>query len=155
MILKELSKLDGEWRLIALKICGDPALADDLVSDMYLKMHNLKPKNWNKHYISYSIYHQFIDGIRKKSKLMYLEDVPYDAKADQNETTKMRKRINNILNELSLFDREILLHTHEKSLRKTGEDLLMSYGKVHYRKQQAFEKLLETKGVKLLRYEQE
>ena len=86
---------------------------------------------------------------------MYLEDVPYDAKADQNETTKMRKRINNILNELSLFDREILLHTHEKSLRKTGEDLLMSYGKVHYRKQQAFEKLLETKGVKLLRYEQE
>lgn len=88
------------------------------------------------------------------TKTVFLEDIDYKTRVEENYTTEMRKRIDNILNELGLFDREILLHTHEKSLRKTGEELLMSYGKVHYRKLQALEKFLETQGVKLLRDEQ-
>lgn len=154
IVLNELCKLDDEWRLIALKICKDKQLADDLVNDMYLKMHDLKPKTWNKHYISYAMYHLYIDYIRKNTKTVFLEDIDYKTRVEENYTTEMRKRIDNILNELGLFDREILLHTHEKSLRKTGEELLMSYGKVHYRKLQALEKFLETQGVKLLRDEQ-
>ena len=97
-MLKELSKLDSEWRKIALKICNNKMLSDDLVNDMYLKMHKLNPKTWN--------------------------------------------------NELGLIDREILLHTHEKSLRKTANDLLMSYGKVNYKKKNALKKLINTDGVK-------
>ena len=74
-MLKEISKLDSEWRKIALKICGNKYLADDLVNDMYLKMHKIKPKNFNKHYISYSIYHQFLNYINKNKNTIYLEDV--------------------------------------------------------------------------------
>lgn len=149
-MINEIAELDSEWRLIALKICKDKYLADDLVNDMYIKIHSLNPKKWNKHYISYAIYHLYIDHIRKNTKLLYLDDIQQQSTEEESNVTIIRKRVNAILNELSLFDREILLHTHEKSLRQTGYDLLMSYGKVHYRKQQALEKLMKTEGVKLL-----
>ena len=147
-MLEEISKLDSEWRKIALKICGNKYLADDLVNDMYLKMHKIKPKNFNKHYISYSIYHQFLNYINKNKNTIYLEDVN-TSKISYNESeTDVRIRINKALDELGLLDKEMLLHTHEKSLRKVAEYLDMSYGKVNYMKKNALEKLENTKEIK-------
>ena len=147
-MLKELSKLDSEWRKIALKICNNKMLSDDLVNDMYLKMHKLNPKTWNKHYISYSIYHQYLNHIKKDRETLYIEDLNINNLQSDDFNIEDRKRIDSILNELGLIDREILLHTHEKSLRKTANDLLMSYGKVNYKKKNALKKLINTDGVK-------
>lgn len=150
-MLEELSKFDSDWRKIALKICGCKQLADDLVNDMYLKMHELKPKSFNRHYISYSIYHQFLNYKKQNEKTISIEQ--YHFKNYTDNTLEIRKRVNEILDELGIIDREILLHTHEKSLRDTSKELFMSHTKLHYKKQIALEKLLNTNGVKLWKHE--
>ena len=38
MILEELSKRNDEWIKIALSICKDKTLANDLVQEMYLRI---------------------------------------------------------------------------------------------------------------------
>ncbi|GAG28250.1 unnamed protein product [marine sediment metagenome] len=37
-MLQELSESDSKWRQIALNICKDKSLADDIVQDMYFKL---------------------------------------------------------------------------------------------------------------------
>ena len=152
-ILKKLSDNDIVWRKIALKICGDKSIADDLVNDMYVKMYSLDKKEYNTHYVSYMIYHLFIDYLRHKKKTIPLDNIK--VKNIEDNTTELRTEINDILNEIGFFDREILLHTHEKSLRKTSEALNMSHVKLHYQKQKAISKLKETNGFKKLKNERD
>lgn len=147
-MLLELSKRDTEWRKIALKICGCPTLADDLVNDMYLKMYKLQPEKFNNSYISYAIYHLYLNHLKEQSKTRFIEDITPLNLSNDDSNINERKRLNDILDELGLLDREILLHTHEKSLRETCEDLFMSYGKLHYKKKVALEKLENTNGIK-------
>jgi RNA polymerase sigma factor (sigma-70 family) len=154
-MLNQLSKKDLEWRKIALKICGNKYLADDLVNDMYLKIHKRNPTEFNKHYISYVIYGLFIDNLRKRKvyPTVYIEDINNFNSYNLDESTEDRNRINEALNELGLFDREILLHTHENSLRKASATLDMSYGKLNYQKHNALKKLKETETIKEWEYE--
>ena len=146
-MLEELAKLDSEWRKIATKICGNKDLADDMVQDMYIKMHRLQPKYWNKHYISYAIYHLFINHIKESKKTVYLEDILFTDTED-SEITKDRLRIIKVLDEVSIVDKQVLLATHEKSLREASKDLFMSHMTLHNKKKKAFEKLLNTNGIK-------
>lgn len=152
-MLNELVKRDKDWRKITLKICGDKSLADDLVNDMYLKMHKLQPEETKTAYIVYALYHLWFNHMKKDKKTAYLEEVDYIETINNDYTTEVRIKVDSILNELGLFDREILLHTHEKSLRKTADTLKMNYGKVFYQKKIAFSKLLNTEGVKNLKDE--
>ena len=147
-MLQELAKLDSEWRKIATKICGDKDIADDMVQEMYLKMHKLQPKYWNKHYISYAIYHLFLNHVKQKNKTVYLDDVLY-VDTDECNLTGDRLRIIEVLNEMSIIDKEVLLITHEKSLRDASKDLFMSHMTLHNKKKKAFERLLETNGIKI------
>jgi DNA-directed RNA polymerase specialized sigma24 family protein len=149
-MLKEISKLDDQWRKIALKICGDKSTADDVVNDMYLKIYDLKPKKWNKYYISYTMLHIFLNKKKKNKKTLYLEDVDIANKQCDDQQLKQRYRLLDILKELDFFDREILMHTHENSLRKKAKVLNISHVKLHYQKKLAMEKLLKTDGVKQL-----
>ena len=84
----------------------------------------------------------------KTGILAHLDDINYIETNDNDYTTQLRLRVNNALEELGLLDKEMLLHTHEKSLRKTAKMLDMSYGKVFYQKNLALEKLLKTNGIK-------
>ena len=152
-MLDQISKLDKDWRKIATKICNNKFEADDIVNDMYIKMHERQPKTFNVSYISYCMYHIWLNKIKKnktfegKNKIVYLEEIDYN-KFEENLILEDRIKINNILNEIGLLDREILLHTHERSLRKTADILDMNYGKVNYKKNIAFDKLLQTDGIK-------
>jgi len=147
-MLKELSKRDSEWRKIAFKICGNKMLADDLVNDMYLKMHKIQPKELKTHYISYAIYHLFLNRIEKDKKTLSLDSfVNFNLTEDEN-NTEDRQRMNEILNEIGLLDREILLHTHENSLRKVSEKINMSHVKLFRKKKIAIDRLNNTNGIK-------
>ena len=136
---------DSEWKKIATKICGNKDIAKDLVNDMYIKIHDLNKKEVNKHYVSYCIYHLWIDKMSEEKKYVSFTEKII---VDDHEKTNNRLRLDRVLNELGLLDREILLHTHEKSLRKTGEDLKMCHVKLFYKKEKAFEKLMNTNGIK-------
>ena len=62
-MLHQLAKKDSKWREIALKICKDKMLADDIVQEMYLKLANNK-KQINDFYVIIVIRNLFIDEIK-------------------------------------------------------------------------------------------
>jgi RNA polymerase sigma factor (sigma-70 family) len=149
-MLDKIAKRDVEWRKIALKICGCKSLADDLVNDMYIKIYKLKPTKFNTSYISYTIYHLFLNHLKKESKTIYLDETYLNIIDEDNEDVLDRKIINKALDELSFADREILLHTHERSLRKNVDHLGISIRTLQYGKNKGIEKLKLTKAIKEL-----
>ena len=147
-MIEQLSKKDETWRKIAFSICKDKQLADDLVQDMYLKVYNLNPIKANKSYISFIIYHLFIDHIRKQNKTISLENRYILEDISDDTTLEERKLMLDALNQLNLYDREILLHTHEDSLRNKVKELGISITKLFYGKHKALKKLKETEIIK-------
>ena len=155
-MLEELSKKDQTWRKIATKICGCKYLADDIVNEMYLKIHKRNPEKWNTHYISYCMYHLFLNH-KKKNKYVFIDDFSWIKKQVEDQTTEQRKKIDKLLNELHIFDREILLLRNEMSLSQCAEELnkisndkIISRSKIDYQARNAFERLMQTNGVKKL-----
>ena len=51
-----------------------------------------------------------------------------------------------IIQDVSFFEREVLLQTHEKSLRKCQEDTGVHYGVFNYHKNKALNKLKKKYG---------
>tara|TARA_R100000700_G_C3151367_1_gene129924 strand:- start:142 stop:726 length:585 start_codon:yes stop_codon:yes gene_type:complete len=92
MILNELSKRNEEWHRIALSICKDEHLANDLVQKMYLRMRRYikDPEKIkvdgkiNSLYIYVTIKNLFYQYKNKKKKNIYLEYKDYDAFDDCN-----------------------------------------------------------------------
>ena len=137
-MLEILSKKDKQWRQFALYICRDKQLADDIVNDMYLKLY--EKTNINDYYVFRTIKSIFIDYKRKEVNTMSLDDVKQIAQLD-NQTLEQRLMVNEALKELTFFEREILLHTHEKSLRKCEEQTGVHYTVFNYHKNKALPKL--------------
>lgn len=64
-MLEILAKKDAYWRKVALNICKDKMLADDLVSEMYLKLANCT-KEINDFYVIITIKNLFLSEIKAK-----------------------------------------------------------------------------------------
>lgn len=64
-MLEELCKKDTYWRKVAFKICRDKMLADDLVSEMYLKLANCD-KEINDFYVIVTIKNIFLQDLKNK-----------------------------------------------------------------------------------------
>jgi len=69
MILIELAKKDSQWRKMALQICKDPDLADELVQEMYIKVSN-KTKPLSDGYIFVTLRSLFYDHLKNKDILI-------------------------------------------------------------------------------------
>ena len=152
-MLTELAQHDKEWHIMALSICKDKYIAGDLVNEMYIKIYDSN-KKWteiNKWYIWVTMKHLYYDILKLESKTVSI-DYFYNIEDLQgdNDVLEARKKINEALNELGFFDREILLHTHERSLRDNQEYLGINYRSLHYSKHNALKKLKETKTIKNL-----
>jgi DNA-directed RNA polymerase specialized sigma24 family protein len=64
-MLKQLSLKDAYWRKIAYSICKDKMLADDIVSEMYIKLHDCK-KTINDFYVIVTMKNIFLQEIKTK-----------------------------------------------------------------------------------------
>lgn len=112
-ILSQVSKHDDKWREISTKITGNKYEADDLVQDMYLRLHHYKIEKWNYSFIILLLYNLFKDG--KKA-----------IKTDNKEVDGVTKE-----EEESYTDRDLLilkeidkvLTTDEKKLLELNYDL--------------------------------
>ena len=140
-ILDEVSKRDEYWRKLALQICGCPDLADDLVQDMYVKISSYKKANSS--FIYKTIKNIFIDYLRSKREVS-LED--WHIKNDNSSVTQDRYALLEMIDSLHWFEREILLITHEMSLRKAEKETGITYGKLNYHKTKGLSKLKEKYG---------
>lgn len=64
-MIEELAKKDSYWRKVAYSICKDKMLADDLVSEMYLRLADCK-KEINDFYVIVTIKNIFLQHIKTK-----------------------------------------------------------------------------------------
>jgi len=69
MILIELAKKDAIWRKMALQICKDKDLADELVQEMYVKLSN-RETNVTDGYIFVTLRSIFYDSLKTKEILI-------------------------------------------------------------------------------------
>lgn len=145
-MLDELSKNDKNWREIATAICGNPQDADDLVNDMYIKLHKSKKtyKQIDKWYVIRVIRNLFIDQCRKR-KTISIEGMVFIQQID--ETLEDRKIINEALNELRLLDREILLHTRERSYSANERYLGIKRSTIFSMQKEALKRLKNTNTI--------
>jgi len=143
-MLEELSKRDKDWRDIAYKICNDKHLADELVQEMYLKLHDKEYDKINEWFVWVTIRNIFLNKLKTKHKkyeisielFRNIEDLVGD-----EEILKKRKEVSEALDSLDLWDREILLQTSEKSLRYLSKETGLSVMTLFYNKKIALEKL--------------
>ena len=83
-ILQEICKGHSKWVRMAQKFDYDNA--EDLVQEMYLKIHNLNPTEVNEVYIYRTIKSIFVDGYKKKKLTafpLHCGDIP--EKPDESE----------------------------------------------------------------------
>ena len=144
-MIKELSKDDDNWREIAYKICRNKDLANDLVNDMYIKMHDTCKRSYSEISVTYVwsvLRNLYIKYLKDSQKTISLEDF-YNIEdlKDNCEVLEDRIMINDALTKLELWDREILLHTSETSLRKLSKETKIPVYVLHYSKQVALKKL--------------
>jgi DNA-directed RNA polymerase specialized sigma24 family protein len=67
-LLDDVSKKDKYWRELALVICKDKNLADDIVQDMYIKLSKINKSEVNDGYVFFTIKTLFLDHCRKQTK---------------------------------------------------------------------------------------
>lgn len=142
-MLDVLAKRDKEWREMAFKICNCHTLSDDLVNDMYLVMVN--KNRFNESYIYRTLKGLYLDYLKRNNKNISLNNLHF-IHQDECDRTAKRFELLDILQDLSFFEREVLLQTHEKSLRKCEEDTGVHYGVFNYHKTKALKKLQKKYG---------
>ena len=105
-MIKELSKYHNQWINYATKICGNHDDAQDLVQDMYLKMHDID-KEVNHSYIYCVIKNIFLDQYRKnkvKEKAVYYQE----EYTEQNEEIDFTAAYEESLKELKSYKQLIV-----------------------------------------------
>ena len=142
-MLDVLAKRDKEWREMAYRISNCHTLSDDLVNDMYLIV--ASKQRVNEAYIYRTIKGLYLDHLKIDNRNVSLNDFHY-VKEDKCDRTKNRYELLDILQDVSFFEREVLLQTHEKSLRKCEEDTGVHYGVFNYHKTKALKKLQKKYG---------
>lgn len=131
MDLKEVSKKDKYWRAVALNICKDKSLADDLVQDMYLKVNEID-KEINDFYIITIINNLFIDVCRKNkneldvSELYNLVDTVYNYEFNDRDVTVLERA-----NKLTWFQTKLLSENYDKSIRQIESEYNINYGFIY------------------------
>jgi RNA polymerase sigma factor (sigma-70 family) len=112
---------------------------------MYLTMHDKCKRKYSEISINYvwsvmrNIYLKHIKLNKKTISLEEFHNIE-DLRID-NDVLEDRIIINDALNELSLWDREVLLHTSERSLRELSKATGISVSVLHYGKHNALKKL--------------
>lgn len=125
-MIEELSKKDALWRKVALNICKDKQLADDLVQEMYLKLHDCK-KQINDFYVVIVLRNLFLDTIKQKNKRKQVDiDSFYDLEANTS-TFEMDDEETKIVNEMYWLAKGYFELSYDMSLREMAKELNTNY----------------------------
>jgi RNA polymerase sigma factor (sigma-70 family) len=124
-MLNELSLKDSYWRKIALNICKDKDLADDLVQEMYLKLYDCE-KQINDFYVIIVLRNLFLDICRKKKYTISIDDI--DLRTELAfEIDDEQKIILDKAKKLKFYEVELLDMSGEHSLRELSKRYNINY----------------------------
>lgn len=130
-MLEILAQKDALWRKIAFKICKDRMLADDLVSEMYLKLSNCT-KEINDFYVIRTIRNLFLDHIKSKNNVSIdnfhnLVENNNTFEADDYELSIIQD-----CEKLSYLQNGLLKESYDLSVRQISEKYQhINYGLIH------------------------
>jgi DNA-directed RNA polymerase specialized sigma24 family protein len=123
MSLLELSKKDTYWRSIALKICRNKFMADDIVQEMYIKLCN-NDKDKNDFYVIIVMRNIFLDTIKKDK--MFLDVDNYDFK-DNDITFEIDDNEKELIEGLKWYEKELIEMSYDKSFHEIQRELNINY----------------------------
>ena len=125
-MIEELSKKDALWRKVAINICKDKQLADDLVQEMYLKLYECK-KQVNDFYVVIVLRNLFLDTIKQKNKRKQVDiDSFYDIEANTS-NFEMDDEETKIVNEMYWLAKGYFELSYDMSLREMAKELNTNY----------------------------
>jgi len=105
-MIEKLAVNHKQWINYALKVCGNLDYANDLVQDMYLKMHTIN-KEVNSSYIYCVIKNIYLDQYRKnkvREKTIFIQE----ELEEQNEDIDLTIAYDEALNELKTYKQLIV-----------------------------------------------
>lgn len=116
-MIEELALKDTIWRKVALKICKDKMLADDLVNDMYLKLYDCQ-KEINDFYVIRTIRNLFLDHIKQNNIVSI--DLFYNFEENNNlfEPDDYELSILKSIEKLSYLQNGLLKESFDLSIRE-------------------------------------
>ena len=127
-MLEILATKDSKWREIALKICKDKMLADDIVQEMYLKLADCQ-KQINDFYVIIVMKNIFLDHI-KKEKLNVSLNKFYNLEADEI-TFEIDDQQKKIIDEIYWVAKDYLIMSYDMSLREMAKALNTNYAFIY------------------------
>ena len=114
--INDLAKDDARWRMVALKLCGNKQMADDLVQDMYLKV--AEYKSINASFVYKTIKSLYIDNLRER-KNARIEEHNYLECTDKSfEPNDYEQDILNKFDELYWTDQDLIRESYDRSMRE-------------------------------------
>jgi RNA polymerase sigma factor (sigma-70 family) len=137
-LLHQLAKKDSKWREIALKICKDKMLADDIVQEMYLKLANNK-KQINDFYVIIVIRNLFIDHIKKQSANVSINNF-YNLTEEEN-TFEIDDQQKEIIDSIYWVARDYFIMNYDMSLREMAKVLNTNYAFIYRTMKKAKDKI--------------
>lgn len=134
-MIEVLAKKHNLWVRMAKGICKDAYLADDIVSEMYLKLQNYN-KELNDFYIYVTLKSCYIDWIRNENKLPKCELIDNIIQEEDIEDS-----IYKVPDCLTWTEKQILTLRYDKSLRDIEKQFKISHMTVSRIEKKAKEKL--------------
>jgi len=127
-LLEILATKDSKWREIALKICKDKMLADDIVQEMYLKLADCQ-KQINDFYVIIVMKNIFLDHI-KKEKLNVSLNKFYNLESDEI-TFEIDDQQKKIIDDIYWVAKDYLIMSYDMSLREMAKALNTNYAFIY------------------------
>lgn len=127
-MLEELCKHDEFFRSVAINISKDKALADDLVQEMYLLIHECDNIKNPKYYAIQIIKNLFLKEC-KRTKAISIEDINQDFKDDVDyfSPDDTEQEIIDKAKRLTYPKKDLLIESYDKSLRQIQSEFKIGY----------------------------
>ena len=130
-MIELLALKDSLWRKIALKICKDKMLSDDLVNDMYLKLYDCK-KEINDFYVIRTIRNLFLDYIKQNNNVSIELFYNFEEKNNTFEPTDYELSIIKSCEKLPYLQNGLLKESFDLSIREISEKYQhINYGLIY------------------------
>ena len=108
-MLNELYKYHQDWLNICRKYVGDEA--QDVVQDMYLKLHNKTGFEYedtiNKHFVYRVLVNQCLDILRSKKVMINIDDVNLTDEIYDDSIDELFDKIDELIHEWDHFDKSV------------------------------------------------
>jgi len=130
-MIEKLALKDSLWRTIAFKICKDKMLSDDLVQEMYIKLHDCQ-KEINDFYVIRTIRNLFLDTIKQKNSVCIDNFYNLAESINEFEPDDYELSIIQDCEKLPYLQNGLLKENYDLSVRQISEKYKhINYGLIH------------------------